>query len=120
MLARGGDDSLTTHEPHLLFYDLEGNYLRGSDYPELYYEFPASMCISSDGDYTFVTDEYPEVCHADQYGEILWWMNIYVTPNDKHEGYCIRQTMDSGYVFSGWDGWYEYEPDGDVVDYEEG
>ncbi|RKZ02978.1 hypothetical protein DRQ21_07110 [Candidatus Fermentibacteria bacterium] len=28
--------------------------------------------------------------------------------------------MDSGYIFSGWDGYYEYEPDGNLTDYEEG
>ncbi len=28
--------------------------------------------------------------------------------------------MDSGYIFSGWDGYNVYEPDGNAVDYQEG
>ena len=121
VLAMGRDDTLVTPSPHLLFYDLEGNYLRGTDYGDiLYYLFPADMCLSTDGGYTFTTELWPPVWHTDQYGETLWWKSIYVTPNDWHKGYCIRQTMDSGYIFSGWDGYYEYEPGGNLTDYEEG
>ncbi|MCD6587832.1 MAG: T9SS type A sorting domain-containing protein [Candidatus Fermentibacteraceae bacterium] len=120
-LAKGGDDTLTTQGTHLLFYDLDGNYLRGTDYGDvLEYLLPADMCIASDGGYTFTTKYFPPVWHTDQYGETLWWQSIYVTPNDWHKGYCIRRTMDSGYIFSGWDGYYEYEPDGNLTDYEEG
>jgi hypothetical protein len=106
MLAKGLSDSLPTYGPHLLFYDLDGDYLRGTDYGDvLEYLFPADMCIASDGGYTFTTKYFPPVWHTDQYGETLWWQSIYVTPNDWHKGYCIRRTMDSGYIFSGWTGY---------------
>ncbi len=72
VLTRGTDDTLTTQGVHLLFYDLEGNYFRGTDYPELYYDFPADMCLASDGGYTFTTKTFPPIWHTDQYGETLW------------------------------------------------
>jgi len=111
VLARGRDDSLPTYGPHLLFYDLDGNYLRGTDYSELYSYFPADFCLAADGGYTFVTDVNCVILHTDSYGETLWWHDIYVSPNDQHEGFCIRPTTDGGYIFSGWDGYFEYEPD---------
>jgi len=125
VLAMGRDDTLITAGPHLLFYDLEGNYLRGTNYPELYYKFPADMCSASDGGYTFVTKTHCVIWHTDQYGETLWWHDIYITPNDQHEGFCIRPTMDGGYVFSGWDGYFEGPWDGggsgvNTLDYREG
>ena len=125
VLAMGRDDTLITAGPHLLFYDLEGNYLRGTDYPELYYKFPADMCSASDGGYTFITKIFPLIWHTDKYGETLWWKSIYVTPNDEHEAFCIRPTMDGGYVFSGWDGyfggpWDEGGSGGNTLDYREG
>jgi hypothetical protein len=120
VLANGATDSLPTRGPHLLFYDLNGNYLRGTDYPTLHDLEPASICTASDGGYTFTTGWWPPVWHTDRYGETLWWKSIYITPGDEHQGYCIRQTMDSGYIFSGWDGYYEYEPDGDRTDNQEG
>jgi len=120
VLAHGLTDSLPTFGPHLLFYDLEGNYLRGTDYLELYYEFPADMCLASDGGLTFVTKTNCVILHTNQYGETLWSHDIYISPNDQHEGFCIRQTYDSGYIFSGWDGYFEYEPGGKVIDYQEG
>ena len=115
VLARGRDDSLPTYGPHLLFYDLDGNYLRGTDYSELYSYFPADFCLAPDGGYTFVTDVNCVILHTDSYGETLWWHDIYVSPNDQHEGFCIRPTTDGGYIFSGWDGYYEYEPDNDEL-----
>jgi hypothetical protein len=125
ILAKGTDDSLITNGPHLLFYDLEGNYIRGTDYPELYLEYPADMCSASDGGYTFVTKTNCVIWHTDQYGETLWWHDIYISPNDQHEAFCIRPTMDGGYVFSGWDGYFEgpwddRRSDGNTTDYKEG
>ena len=125
VLAKGTDDTLATQGPHLLFYDLEGNYLRGTDYPELHYKFPADMCYASDGGYTFVTKTQCVIWHTDQYGETLWWKSVYITPNDQHEAFCIRPTMDGGYVFSGWDGYFEGPWDdsdsgGNTLDYKEG
>ncbi len=121
MLAQGTDDTLTTNGPHLLFYDLEGNYLRGTDYGDsMYYQLPADMCLATDGGYTFITKVFPYVWHTDQYGETLWVTSVYVSSGDQHEAFCIRQTMDSGYIFSGWDGYNVYEPDGNAVDYQEG
>ncbi len=111
VLAMGEDDTLITQGPHLLFYDLDGNYLRGTDYPDLYYIFPGDMCPASDGGYIFVTKTFPSIAHTDSYGELLWRYSIESDPNDEHEGHCIRQTMDGGYIFSGWDGYFEYEPD---------
>lgn len=118
VLALGEDDTLTTYGTHLLFYSPDGEYLRGTT--EDITTEPASICVASDGGYTFTNTVFPRVWHTDQYGNLLWWKDIYVTPNDWHKGYCIRQTTDSGYIFCGWDGYYEYEPGGDLVDYQEG
>ena len=118
VLALGKDDTLTTYGTHLLFFGPDGEYLRGTT--ESLTTEPASICTTVDGGYTFTNTIFPRVWHTDQYGNLLWWKDIYVTPNDRHKGYCIRQTMDSGYIFSGWDGYYEYEPGGNLVDYEEG
>ncbi len=107
LLARGRTDSLPTSGPHLLFYDLDGNYIGGTDYPELNYQYPADMCSASDGGYTFVTGANCVIWHTDRYGEPLWWHDIHATPGDRHEGFCVRRTMDGGYVFSGWYGYFE-------------
>lgn len=125
VLAHGLTESLPTYGPHLLFYDLEGNYIRGTDYPELYYIFPGDMCIASDSGFIFVTKTFPSISHTDQYGEIMWRHSIEANPNDENEGHCIRQTMDGGYVFSGWDGYFEgpwddSESGGNTLDYKEG
>jgi len=121
VLAGGRSDSLPTNSSHLLFYDLDGNYLRGTDYGDiLYYLFPADMCLATDGGYTFTTKTFPPLWHTDQYGETLWWKSIYVTPGDQHEAFCLRQTFDSGYIFSGWDGYSEWDEDIGCLPDEEG
>jgi hypothetical protein len=107
VLAFGYDDTLLTGGPHLLFYDLDGNYIHGTNYSPLDYEFPVGFCLASDGGYTFVTETNPVIWHTDQMGETLWWYNINPPP-DLHEGHGIRRTMDSGYLFYGWCGkWQE-------------
>jgi len=107
VLAYGKDDTLTTRGTHFLFYDLDGNYLHGTDQVLLYAEHPAGFCLASDGGYTLVTESSPEIVHTDPLGEILWWYDI-DPPPDLHEGYGIRRTMDSGYLFYGWCGrWQE-------------
>jgi hypothetical protein len=108
VLAFGRDDSLVTGGPHLLFYDLDGNYLHGTNYSNLDYEFPMGFCLASDGGYTFVTETGPVIWHTDQMGATLWWYDIWHSPNCWHEGHGIRRTMDNGYLFYGWDGqWIE-------------
>jgi len=111
MLTMGADDTLQTGGTHLLFYDLDGNYLYGSDYPNLDYYFPGDLCPASDGGVTFVTKTLPVIWHTNQYGETLWWHNIPTGPLDSHEGFSIRQTMDSGYIFAGWTGWWQWPHD---------
>jgi len=106
VLTMGADDTLQTGGTHLLFYDLDGNYLYGSDYPNLDYYFPGDICKASDGGVTFVTETLPVIWHTDQYGETLWWHSIPEPfgSGTNHEGFCVRRTMDSGFVFSGWGG----------------
>ncbi|MCD6587404.1 MAG: T9SS type A sorting domain-containing protein [Candidatus Fermentibacteraceae bacterium] len=106
------DDTLSSHlGPHLLFFDINGNYIRGVAFGYLFYHEPASLCIASDGGYTFVSHLMSSIWHTDQYGETLWWHNIPTGPMDIHEGFCVRRTMDSGYIFSGWTGyWMEPGP----------
>ncbi|MCK5036526.1 MAG: T9SS type A sorting domain-containing protein [Candidatus Sabulitectum sp.] len=106
VLAHGLTESLPTYGTHLLFYDLDGNYLYGSDYPNLYWYGPGDLCEASDGGVTFVTNTLPVIWHTDQFGETLWWHNIPEPfgSGTNHEGFCIRRTMDSGFVFSGWGG----------------
>jgi len=106
VLANGATDSLPTRGSHLLFYDLDGNYLYGSDYPNLYLYEPGDLCEASDGGVTFATNTLPVIWHTNQFGETLWWHNIPEPfgSGTNHEGFCIRRTMDSGFVFSGWGG----------------
>ena len=111
LLAMGADDTLLTYGSHLLFYDLDGNYLYGSDYPNLYLYEPGDLCEASDGGVTFVTNTLPVIWHTNQYGETLWWHSIPTGPLDSHEGFSIRQTMDSGYIFAGWTGWWQWPHD---------
>jgi hypothetical protein len=106
VLAKGTDDTLTSNGTHLLFYDLEGNYLRATNYEELNLFSPGDLCPSSDGGFTFVTNTLPVIWHTDQYGATLWWHNIPTDPMAVHEGFCVRRTMDSGYIFSGWTGYW--------------
>jgi len=114
MLTCGGSDSLSDGVTHLLFFDLAGNYIRGTDYSELVYHFPRGMCLASDGGYTFVTDENPVIWHTDQYGETLWWNSIY--NYGLEEGHDVIRTMDSGYLFCGWGGkWQEPSADNDCT-----
>jgi hypothetical protein len=107
VLVYGADDTLTTKGSHLLFYDLDGNYIRGTDYSELYSQYPTGICQASDGGYTFVTKVNPVIWHTDYIGNTIWWYSINPPP-DLHEGFGIRRTMDSGYLFYGWCGkWQE-------------
>jgi len=106
------DDTLSPIQgPHLLFFDLSGNYIRGVGFGYLFYHLPASLCIASDGGYTFVSNLMSSIWHTDQYGETLWWHNIPTGPLDSHEGFSIRQTMDNGYIFAGWTGWWQWPHD---------
>jgi hypothetical protein len=103
VLADGRDDTLTTIGPHLLFYDLDGNYLHGTNYSILQSELPAGICIPDGEGFTFVTKSDPEVVHTDPLGEILWLQDIDPPPT-LHDGFGIRTTMDDGYLFCGWCG----------------
>ena len=108
VLTFGYDDTLTTLGTHLLFYDLDGTYIHGTEDVLLTSEHPAAFVDASDGGYTLVTSATPEIVHTDSLGEILWWYTITVSPVTDQEGYGIRTTMDDGYVFCGWDGkWLE-------------
>lgn len=119
-LVYGMDDTLTTRGTILLCYDLDSNYLWGRNYPESNDGSAIDICLASDGGFTFVSQysyQWPRLLHTDQVGNLLWYKAIYVTPNDDHESYCIRQTMDSGYIFSGWDGYNPGPWDNDQLEH---
>jgi hypothetical protein len=103
VLALGRDDTLTTIGPHLLFYDLDGNYLHGTNYSSLWSEEPVDFCVPDEGGFTFVTKLSPDVVHTDPLGNILWTTDIGYPP-DLHEGLGFRTTLDGGYLFCGWCG----------------
>ncbi|MCD6587529.1 MAG: T9SS type A sorting domain-containing protein [Candidatus Fermentibacteraceae bacterium] len=107
VLTQAVDDTLSgVHGPHLLFFDINGNYIRGVGFGTLFGHEPASLCIASDGGYTFVSHLMSSIWHTDQYGATVWWHNIPTDPMAVHEGFCVRRTMDSGYIFSGWTGYW--------------
>ncbi len=87
--------------------------------------FPVDMCLASDGGYIFVTKTSPVISHTDQYGETLWRHEYHLDPTISTKATASGQTMDGGYVFSGWDGYFEgpwddSESGGNTLDYMEG
>ena len=104
VLALGASDSLPEWGPHLLFYSLEGDYLFGTTYPDLYQEKPRGLCTTVDGGYAFVS-EYgynflPVISGTDCQGDLLWSYDIYgFLAGDAHG--IDRTVLDDGFLVTG-------------------
>jgi hypothetical protein len=87
---------------HLLFYDLDGNYLYGTSYPGVG-GYAEGMCHASDGGFTFVTGNcsFPAIVHTDSEGNLLWSHAPQQDPPYVNHWYSISTTLDGGYVIAG-------------------
>jgi hypothetical protein len=85
---------------HLLFYDLDGNYLFGTSYPGVG-GHASDMCHATDGGFTFVTTGCIMV-HTDHLGNLLWATDKQQTDEEYSNSWSsISPTMDGGYVVAG-------------------
>ena len=100
ILVRGFSLELPTTGIHLLFYDLDGNYLRGTSYPGIG-GHASDICHAPDGGFTFITTGCIMV-HTDDLGNLLWVADHEQTDADYSNSWSsISSTMDGGYIVSG-------------------
>jgi hypothetical protein len=87
---------------HLLFYDLDGNYLYGTSYPGVG-GYAQDMCQASDGGFTFVTGSCssPAIVHTDSEGSLLWSNAPQQDALYVNYWYSIDTTLDGGYIVAG-------------------
>jgi hypothetical protein len=85
---------------HLLFYDLDGNYLFGTSYPGVG-GHASDICHAPDGGYTFVTTGCIMV-HTNDLGNLLWVTDREQTDEAYNNSWSsINPTMDGGYIVAG-------------------
>ena len=104
VLVQGSSDSLPEWGPHLLFYDLDGNYLFGTSYPDIESWDVKGLCPTVDGGYAFVS-EYgynflPVISGTGCQGDLLWSYDIYgFLAGDAHG--IDRTVLDDGFLVTG-------------------
>jgi hypothetical protein len=104
VLAQGASDSLPEWGPHFLFYDLDGNYLFGTSYPEIESWDVKGLCPAGSDGYAFVT-EYgygfpPIISGTDYLGELSWSQPIGGFTNGDAHG-IDRAVLDDGCMVTG-------------------
>lgn len=107
VFSHGASPDLPVGGPHALFYDLDGNLMGGTSYPEAsgYLE---SICATQDGGYTLLVQPgsptgSPQILHLEA-DYSLEWIYSYDDMSYSQMGYFVAGCMENGYVFSGWDG----------------
>ena len=108
----GRTETLINKGPHLLYYSLDGEYLFGTTYPDLYPEQVRGFCPSSDGGYAILSrygtgSGWGTLTHTDALGEILWSESVPLYVSGRHNdnlGLGFAQ-IDGGYICCGWEGW---------------
>ena len=117
----GRTEELINRGPHLLYYSLDGEYLFGTTYPELYPEQVRGFVPSIDGGYAFLSrygggQSRGHLVHTDNLGNILWTQVVPVVAPTENEnlGLSFAQ-IDGGYICCGWDG-YAGPPDSTGTD----
>jgi hypothetical protein len=91
--------------PWLLRYSMDGDLLWQQDYSfDPSPDYGGSMCIAPDGGYALATAYYSSLVHTDWSGQEEWREEI--TGASGRLGLSLDPTMDGGYIFSGWGGYW--------------
>ena len=106
------DDGLTMYvcgsagHPWLVRYSMDGDFLWEQDYTTggSSSEFGGTMCLASDLGYAIATAGESELIHTDWSGQEEWREEI--TGASGRLGLSLDPTMDGGYIFSGWGGYW--------------
>jgi hypothetical protein len=93
--------------PWLLRYSMGGDLEWVVDYSafSLLSYIGGSMCLAPDGGYALATAMYSSLVHTDWSGQEEWREEI--TGSSRRLGLSLDPTMDGGYIFSGWGGYWE-------------
>ena len=97
-----GNTPTTPGGPHLVRYDMEGNVLWETNFPD----WPGTvtpgaqaMCEASDGGLLLLDHYWPVIMHTDYQGNPDWW--TCPPGSDQPYGYSVSTTMDGGILYGG-------------------
>ena len=98
VFAQGKTPS-TGYGPHLLRYDMDGNLLWETDFPDWPAYSAQAMCEASDGGLLLMDNYWPRIVHTSYTGEPEWWF----WPPGGNQPYSssVSTTMDGGILYSG-------------------
>ncbi len=98
VFAQGNTPS-TPGGPHLLRYDMDGNLLWETDFPDWPAYSAQAMCEASDGGLLLMDNYWPRIVHTSYTGEPDWWF----WPPGGNQPYSssVSTTMDGGILYSG-------------------
>ncbi len=98
VFAQGNTPS-TPGGPHLLRYDMDGNLLWETDFPDWPAYSAQAMCEASDGGLLLMDNYWPRIVHTSYTGEPEWWF----WPPGGNQPYSssLSTTMDGGILYSG-------------------
>ena len=117
----GRTETLINKGPHLLYYSLDGEYLFGTTYPELYPEHARGFVPSADGGYAILSrvgtsSQWGTLTHTDALGEIQWSESVSALGYNDNLGLGFAQ-IDGGYLCCGYDGYSFWDsPDSVATD----
>ncbi len=101
VLAQGNTPT-TPGGPHLLKYDMDGNLLWETNFPD----WPGTvtpgaeaMCEASDGGLLLMDNYWPTIMHTDYEGNPDWW--FWPPGASQPYGYSVSTTMDGGILYGG-------------------
>ena len=92
-------------QPWLLRYSMDGDFLWAQGYTHhSSSDFAGSLCTAPDGGYALATAYISDLVHTDLSGQEEWREEI--TGTSGRLGLSLDPTMDGGYIFSGWGGYW--------------
>ncbi len=96
-----GNTPTTPSGPHLIRYDMEGNLLWETNFPDWPGSSPGAqaMCEASDGGLLLLDHYWPAIMHTDYQGNPDWW--TWPPGVDQPYGYSVSTTMDGGILYGG-------------------
>ncbi len=95
-----GRASGSPYEPYLIRYDMDGNLLWETNFPD----WPGApraqiMCEASDGGLLLMDNYWPTIMHTDYEGNPDWW--FWPPGSDQPYGHSLSTTMDGGILYGG-------------------